>query len=70
MVGYKNNTITLTEVKPNARANALGQIWMYDELFKDQFENVGEIKNLIITDDIDPDTLRVANSGNVDIIKV
>ena len=49
VVGYKNNTITLIEVKPNARANALGQIWMYDELFKDQFENVGEIKNLIIT---------------------
>lgn len=70
VVGYKNNTITLIEVKPNARANALGQIWMYDELFKDQFENVGEIKNLIITDDIDPDTLRVANSGNVDISNV
>lgn len=70
VVAYKGNDVTIIEVKPNARANALGQIWMYDELYKADFKPEGKVLNMIITNDLDPDTLRVAATGDVTIIKV
>jgi hypothetical protein len=70
VVAYRGNEIWIIEVKPRARANALGQVWMYDELYKDMFEPETEPKNLIITDQYDRDTERVAQSGNVQIIVV
>lgn len=70
VVAYRDNEIWLIEVKPRARANALGQIWMYDELYKDMFHPTTEPKNMIVTDQYDLDTDRVAQSGNVTIMVV
>lgn len=70
VVGYKGDMITIVEVKPRARANALGQMWMYDELYKRQENYAGTLRNLIITDTPDPDTETVAKSGDIQIIIV
>lgn len=70
VVGYKGKDVWIIEVKPNARANALGQMWMYDELYKADFAVEGKIYNLIITDRDDPDTMKVAATGDISIIIV
>ena len=70
VVGYNGENVCIVEVKPNARANALGQMWMYDELYKADFNPKGRVHNLIITDREDTDTMNVAKSGDIEIIIV
>lgn len=70
VVGYTKDFIAVIEVKPRARANALGQVWMYDELYREDYQTNLPVRNIIITDDIDPDTLKVAKTGDIEMIAV
>ena len=50
VVGYKDNTIYIIELKPSASFSAIGQAVSYALLYRQEFKPSGEILPTIITD--------------------
>ena len=68
VVGYKDNKITLIEVKPAAGLTALGQINSYYELYIDKFKPASQPEIAVLTDQITPDIQNVAAKWNTLIL--
>lgn len=68
VVGYKTNRIDIIEIKPRAGASAVGQVEVYSSLYKEKFPNAENVKKIIITDDMDPDTTRICGIHDIGVL--
>ena len=69
-VGYKGDVITIVEVKKEATTKALGEIWLYEFLYKKDKMPVERVDCLILTDYEMPNMSEICQSDNVKIIIV
>ena len=67
VVGFKGKTTTIVEVKPRARSNAIGQIITYKALYEWQYPDQPKPRLMIVTDDVNSDTLYVAEKNHINI---
>lgn len=70
VVGYNFGQIDIIEVKPKAGATAIGQVEMYEHLFKESFKPKEEIYKKILTDILIPDIDKYCKSKKIEIIVV
>jgi len=70
VTGYKDDTVHLIEVKPNAMANAIGQILCYDVLYKLQYKNIQSLSLTIITSILRPPLTTCAKHFNIKLYAV
>ena len=70
VVGYKGDQPDIIEVKPNASASALGQLWQYGVLYKNYFNPDIEPKLVLITNRILPDMNLLAYTLGIKIVVV
>ena len=68
VVGYKADRIDIIEIKPKAGASAVGQVEVYADLYKEKFPKAGDIKKIIITDEMDPDTTRICGCRDIGVL--
>lgn len=61
---------TIIEVKKSATTKALGEIWLYDFLFKQEWPDRRPIFNAIVTDEEMPNIRTVAEAENVQLYVV
>lgn len=65
VVGYKNDTIDIIEVKPRAGASAIGQVKGYKRLFVRDEKPKKEPQAIILTDILDVDMLDLTRGEGV-----
>ena len=70
VICIENGTTLILEIKPYASYVALGQALMYAALAHDQANNQLEVKPTILTDQADPDLLRVLPTTNIRIRQI
>ena len=70
VVGFNKNQIDVIEIKPNAGLNALGQVLGYVALFKKTFPDTRNVLAVIITNNLRPDMLKLAEGMGVKLYKV
>ncbi len=72
VIGYKNNSIVIIEIKPHAGANALGQILSYKELWlkKNPGISTNEIGIGVITDELQSDFVSIYKNSGIAIYEV
>lgn len=70
VVGYKDNILYVIEVKPSARAKALGQVLSYVELYKQTYPTVYKTQPMIITDQIGLNMENLAQKMGVHLVSV
>ena len=68
VVGYRKDRVDIIEVKPRAGASAVGQVEVYTDLYKEKFPDVKNLKKIIITDDMDPDTTRICGYRDIGVL--
>ena len=70
VIGYRNNDVDIIEIKPNASSWAIGQVMMYDKLFRLNKNVKGNVNKVIITDREINDTRKVCDALNIKLIVV
>jgi len=65
VVGHKEKSITLIEIKPDAGLSAMGQLMAYVYLYKIQFRPSKSILTHILSDIIDVDTRNAARAYGI-----
>lgn len=70
VVGYKENEIWLVEVKPLASTLAVGQVSIYDEIYRSEKNPAEKVVNAVLTDALTPDTKELARKWEVELIVV
>ncbi len=69
-IGYKDDNVTIVELKTAARAGAIGQLTCYRILYKRVFVNIQNLNMLLVTDQIVPDLKYCASILNIKVLKV
>lgn len=69
-VGFKDDTVTIIELKPNAGSSAIGQVKMYRDLYIKDYSPVRFPNMLIITDRFDDDVAEFAAREGIQLIAV
>lgn len=70
VIGYKNNFVTIVEVKKRASLFTLGQILGYRYLYLREFPEVLSVWTLIIAAQISQDDMDVLNHFGIDFVIV
>jgi len=68
VVAYKGDQIDIIELKPDAKASAIGQVKLYRRLFIQEFTPPVSPKMILITDRLNPDMQAFAVEEGVQII--
>lgn len=70
VVGYKNDTIDILEIKPIASISSVGQVLGYQSLYMRDFSPPVKPRAIILCGDVDLDTREIAQEQGVQIIMV
>ncbi len=70
VLGLKDGVYTIIELKKSATTKALGEVWAYDFLFKQEWKPENKVKNMIITDEEMPNIRQIAEAEEVDLVVV
>lgn len=65
VVGYRTGEIWLIEIRPRASPLALGQVAVYDELYRDEHKGPDRVVNAVLTDTIMPDVENIAKKWDI-----
>jgi hypothetical protein len=69
-VGYKSDSITIIEVKPEAGVGSVGQLVTYMDLYKRDFRSKLKILGLLVCENILPDEFWVLRNNNFEVFVV
>lgn len=69
-LGYASNVLTIVECKPRASTSAVGQIKGYGTLFRRDYNYTGDLRLIIVTDNLMPEMDFLAKNEGVSIIVV
>ena len=70
VVGYKDGTPSIIEVKPRANPAALGQLLTYKTLFIQSHPSFPNITLIIVTEFINTEEQQIFNSNNIKVFVV
>jgi len=70
VVGFKQEQIDIIELKPRAKASAVGQVKLYKKLYKRDYKPPTGPMAIIITDEMAKDVKEFANEEGVEVIIV
>lgn len=70
VIGETAEGLWATEIKPDARAGAIGQAMAYAKLIEEQYRPGKPVLPLVVSDDVSPITRHAAQLLNVHIIEV
>jgi|CXWL01.1.fsa_nt_gi hypothetical protein len=70
VVGEKEGIFVIVEVKKAATVKALGQTWLYSELYKKELAPDKEVQAMIVTDEEMPNIREVAEKDGVKLFVV
>lgn len=70
VVGETDDFFCVIEVKHEATTKALGEVWLYEELFKDEWKPKKPVLTYIVTDTEMPNIRKVAEAEGVQIYVV
>lgn len=67
VVGFKQESVTIFEVKPHAGLGSLGQILGYLSLYEEQFAPSEELRGAIVTELTDPNIERILEEHGIEL---
>lgn len=70
VVGYKDGTPTIIEVKPRASSTALGQLLTYKTLFIQSHPSFQTVPLMVVTEFINTEEQEIFNSHNIKVFVV
>ncbi len=70
VVGERDGVFTIVEVKKSATTKALGEVWLYEELYKKQITPKAPVNSIIVTDEEMPNIREIAEKDGVQIFVV
>ncbi len=70
VVGEKKGIFTIVEVKKSATTKAMGEVWLYEDLYKKQYAPDKVVGGIIVTDEEMPNIREVAAKGGVALFVV
>ena len=70
VVGYLDNTVFITEVKPHADFRGLGQLIGYAELYPRNHQTPRQIKKMLICRSVDKEMLGIYNKNGIAVVTV
>lgn len=65
VVGRKGDTFYIVEIKKDATTKALGEVWAYEFLFKDENPDKQNLKTMIITNQSMPNICQICEADEV-----
>ncbi len=70
VLGFRENTIDVIEVKPRFSSSTIGQLLTYHELFKKDFETKRPVRAVVVAGDIDPNLQPMLEKFKIAYIQV
>lgn len=70
VVGYRDDSIYLTEIKPIANMRGLGQVIVYHKLYTDGREDLWRIKKVIICGEVENEMLEIFEQHDIIVLEV
>lgn len=70
VIGRVGRDFWIIEIKPAATYDAFGQVLFYADQFQKDYEPVGQVVPVIVTDLVDPDILSLCNEVGVLVFEV
>jgi hypothetical protein len=70
VVGEHKDYIAVVEVKGEATTKALGEIWLYDDLFKQEWDTQKPVRNIIVSDEEMPNIRAACEKEGVELLVV
>jgi len=70
VVGVKDEALDIIEVKPTAKASAIGQMLTYHHCFLHDFDTSKEVRTMIVAEHFDPNIIPILGANNIAYVKV